>query len=124
MHAWLQQKPERAGSCFRQAVSQDVLHLDAWLRLAEIEAALGRAEKARATLRFTTEMTDQVFRWKWSQMLLAKELGMENSLYRNTNFLLSGNVLVQDALQLLHTHLDGDARRWSLFWNRHIWRPI
>jgi tetratricopeptide (TPR) repeat protein len=109
MHAWLQHKPERAGSCFRQAVSQDVLHLDAWLRLAEIEAALGRAEKARAILRFTTEMTDQVFRWKWSQMLLAKELGMENSLYRNTNFLLSGKVLVQDTLQLLHTHLDGDA---------------
>jgi hypothetical protein len=34
-----QQKPERAASFFRQAVSQDVLHLDAWLRLAESEAA-------------------------------------------------------------------------------------
>jgi hypothetical protein len=45
MHAWLQQKPERAASFFRQAVSQDVLHLDAWLRLAETEAALRRKRK-------------------------------------------------------------------------------
>ena len=53
MHAWLQQQPERAAGFFRQAVSQDVLHLDAWLRLAETEAALGSEEKAKAILTFT-----------------------------------------------------------------------
>ena len=109
MHAWLQQQPERAAGFFRQAVSQDVLHLDAWLRLAETEAALGREEKAKAILTFTTDMTEQVFRWKWSQMVLARELGMQKRLYRNTNYLLSRKVLVQDALQLLHTHLGGEA---------------
>lgn len=109
MHAWHQQEPERAASFFRQAVSQDVLHLDAWLRLAETEAALGHKEKARAILTFTTEMTDQVAHWKWSQMVLARELGIDERLYRNANYLLSRSVLVQDALQLLHTHLDGDA---------------
>ncbi len=53
MHAWLQQQPERAAGFFRQAVSQDVLHLDAWLRLAETEAALGSEEKAKDILTFT-----------------------------------------------------------------------
>ncbi|MCB2148587.1 MAG: hypothetical protein KQI81_19065 [Deltaproteobacteria bacterium] len=109
MHAWLQQQPERAARFFRQAVSQDVLFFDAWLRLAETEAAAGRNEKARAILAFTAGMTDQVFRWKWSQMVLARELGMEKYLYRNTNYLLSRKVLEQDALQLLHTHLGGEA---------------
>jgi hypothetical protein len=109
MHAWLQQKPERAASFFRRAVSQDVLHLDAWLRLAETQAALRPAEKARAILMFTSDLTDQVVHWKWSQMVLARELGMQKCLYRNANYLLSGKVMRQDTLQLLHTHLDGDA---------------
>ncbi len=109
MHAWLQQQPERAAGYFRQAVSQDTLFLDAWLRLAETEAALGHKEKAKAILNFTTDMTEQVFRWKWPQILLARELGMQERLYGNTNYLLSRKVLVQDALQLLHTHLGGDA---------------
>ena len=109
MHAWLQQQPERAAGFFRQAVSQDILFLDAWLRLAETEAALGHKEKAKDILTFTTGMTDQVFRWKWSQMVLASELGMEACLTRNTNYLLSQKILEQDALQLLHTHLGGEA---------------
>jgi hypothetical protein len=109
MHAWLEQQPEKAAGFFRQAVARDVLYLDAWLRLAETEAALGRAEKARAILAFTTGMTERVWRWKWSQTLLARELGMDADFHRNTNELLSGNLLVQDTLQLLHTHLDGKA---------------
>jgi len=109
MHAWLQQQPERAAGFFRQAVSQDTLFLDAWLRLAETEAALGGEGKAKDILTFTTDLTEHVFRWKWEQILLARELGMQHRLYRNTNYLLSRKVLVQDALQLLHTHLGGEA---------------
>ena len=108
MHTWLQQQPERAAGFFRQAVSQDPLFLDAWLRLAETEAALGGEKKAEDILTFTTDLTEQVVRWKWEQILLARELGMQHRLYRNTNYLLSKKVLVQDALQLLHTHLGGD----------------
>ena len=109
MHAWLQQQPERAAGFFRRAVAQDVLFLDAWLRLAETEAAQGDEEKAKAYLTFTTDMTDQVLRWKWPQMMLARELGMEKGYYRHTNDLLSSKVLEQDALQLLHTHLERGA---------------
>ncbi|MGA9539229.1 MAG: hypothetical protein WBR24_25275, partial [Desulfobacterales bacterium] len=43
------------------------------------------------------------------QMLLAADLGMEEVIYRNANFLLSLGVLEQDTLQFLHTHLGGNA---------------
>jgi hypothetical protein len=109
MHAWLLQQPERAAGFFRQAVSQDTLFIDAWLRLAETEAAIGDENKARDILTFITDMTEQVVGWKWEQMLLARELGMQDRLYRNANYLLSRKVLVQDVLQLLHTHLAGNV---------------
>jgi hypothetical protein len=42
-------------------------------------------------------------------MLLARDLGMDDILYRNTNYLLSRRALTQDALQLLHIHFGGDV---------------
>lgn len=109
MYAWFQQQPETAATFFRQAVSQNCFFFDAWLRLAETEAAMGHEERAKDILTFTANVTDQVFRWKWPQMILAQELGMRKLIYRNANYLLSHNVLQQDVLQLLHTHFDGDA---------------
>ena len=109
MRAWFQQRPEVATRYFRQAVSQNVLFLDAWLRLSETELAMGYEKKAKEILTFTINMTDKVFRWKWPQMLLARELDMQKRFYRDTNYLLSHNVLQQDALQLLHTHFEGRA---------------
>ena len=109
MRAWFQQQPEVATRFFRQAVSQNVLFGDAWLRLSETELAMGYEKKAKEILTFTTNMTDKVFRWKWPQMLLARELDMQKRFYRDTNYLLSHKVLQQDALQLLHTHFEGRA---------------
>jgi hypothetical protein len=109
IHAWRQQNPQRAAGFFRQAVLQDPLFLDAWLKLAESEADMRRNQNAGAILAFTTDMTDGVFRWKWSQMMLARELGRETVFYGSMNDLLQKTELQQDALQILHTHLDGDA---------------
>ena len=109
MNAWARQDSETAARFFRQAVSKDVLFIDGWLRLAEAEAAMGRKEKAKQILKFTIDRTKNVSRWKWPQMLLARELGMEEVIYRNANYLLSRGVLEQDTLQFLHTHLGGNA---------------
>ena len=109
MRAWLEQKSERAAKFFKQAVSQNILFLDAWLKLAETEVAMGHTEKATDILTFTTNISDKVFRWKWQQTLLALELGFDEVLYCNANFLLSHSVLEPDTLQLLHTHLRGDT---------------
>jgi hypothetical protein len=83
--------------------------MDAWLKLAEAEATMGHTEKSRDILRFTAVLTNGVFRWKWPQILLARDLGMDEILYRNTNYLLSRRTLTQDALQLLHIHFGGDV---------------
>ncbi len=70
LHAWLQNDSETAAGFFRQAVSQDLFFMDAWLKLAEAEAVMGNSEKSRDILTFTTAMTGSVFRWQWPQMLL------------------------------------------------------
>ena len=109
MRAWMDQQPEKADVFFRRAVSGDVLFIDAWLRLAETQAAVGRETNARAILSFVAQLTDPVLRWKWPQMVLASQLGMNERFYDNANDLLAHGILEQDTLQLLHTHLDSDA---------------
>ncbi|MGA6924326.1 MAG: hypothetical protein WBY88_01525 [Desulfosarcina sp.] len=109
VQAWMETQPEKAATYFRRTVSEQVLALDAWLKLAEAEAAMGHAQRAKEILAFTMELTEQVFKWRWSQALLARELAVEATFYRSINDLLSRQTLVQDALQLLHTHLDGQT---------------
>lgn len=109
MHAWIDQQPQKAAVYFRQAVSQNILFIDAWLRLSEAQATMGHDANARAILTFVSRMTDQVLRWKWPQMVLASQLDMNERFYRNANDLLSRHTLQEDTLQLLHTRLDGDA---------------
>jgi hypothetical protein len=109
LNAWARQDPEMAERFFRQTVSKDVLFIDGWLRLAEAEAEMGRKEKSKNILTFTIDRTKRVYRWKWPQMLLARELGMDDVVYGNANYLLSRGILEQDTLQFLHTHLGGNA---------------
>jgi thioredoxin-like negative regulator of GroEL len=77
LNAWMAQQPERAASYFRQTVSQHVLFIDAWLKLAETNVSLGRTEKAEAILTFTADVTERAIRWKWPQALLARDLAMD-----------------------------------------------
>ncbi len=109
LHAWFQNDSETAAGFFRQAVIQDPLFIDAWLKLAEAEATLGQVERSRDILIFASDLTKGVLRWQWPQMLMARDLGMDDILYRNTNYLLSRRAMTQDALQLLHLHFDGDV---------------
>ena len=109
LHAWFQNDPEAAAGFLRQAVLQDVFFIDAWLRLAEAEATMGHKQKAIDILEFTAGLTDGVLRWKWPQILLARDLGMDDIVYRNINFLLTHRQLIQDSLQLLHIKHGGDV---------------
>jgi hypothetical protein len=108
LQAWFQNDPKKATISFRRAVNENVLHLDAWHRLAEVAIASGREGAAQDILAFSTGLTPNVYRWKWQQMLLAQELGERDILFQNANYLLSHDVLQQDTLQLLHSYLGGD----------------
>ncbi|MDM8554881.1 hypothetical protein QUF75_09140 [Desulfococcaceae bacterium HSG7] len=95
-----------ASTYFRQAVSQDVYHIDAWLKLAEAENALGNVEKAKKILQFTHRRTKPVRRWKWSETLLAYELRMEKIFVHNINYMVQRGIHKQDALQLADAYTD------------------
>ncbi|MFZ0613543.1 MAG: hypothetical protein WAM73_14995 [Desulfobacterales bacterium] len=107
--AWGRQDTVAAAGFFRQAVSENVLFLDGWLRLAEAEAALNRPQSAGNILAFTLDRSPGVTRWKWPQMLLAAELGQQAVVHRLANDLLGRQVLVADTLQFLHTYAGGSA---------------
>jgi hypothetical protein len=109
MLAWTRGDAQKASEFFRQAVSEDPLYMDAWLRLAESEADLGYSERSRKILRFAEDMASGVYRWQWPRMLLARDLGMDDVFLKNANDLLGHRKLTQDTLHLLDLHHNGDT---------------
>jgi len=142
--AWMALDAAAAAGYFRQAVSHDVLYIEAWLRLAEVEASLGNYDKARVILAHTDSLVANVYHWKWSQMLLARELGMDDIFFRNINYMITHGKKVRDTLQLLDGHLGGDVAnavkvmhhenltpylKWLMRWKRvddtySVWRKM
>ncbi len=133
LNAWFQNDSITAARYFRQVVLQDVLHVDAWIRLSQTELVLGNADRARSILAFMDPLTKNIYRWKWRQTLLAYDLGKKETVIDNINFLINRKKLVQDAFQLLDTHvsqnitetitvLDKDnlvpLLQWLIRWNR------
>jgi hypothetical protein len=110
LNAWFQNDSDSAARFFHWTVLQDVFFMDAWLKLAQAEIVLGKPDKSRDILQFSNRLAKNVYRWKWDQILLAYELGMEEMVLRNINFLIRHRKKVQDAFQLLDTHLAGDAK--------------
>jgi len=100
LKAWSDSDAASASAYFRQAISQDVYYIDAWLKLAETENALGNIEKAKEIVRFTHRLTKPVRRWKWPETLLAYELRMEKLFAYNINYLVKRGIYVQNTLQL------------------------
>ncbi|UCD88590.1 MAG: hypothetical protein JSW04_08940, partial [Desulfobacterales bacterium] len=91
LSAWFQNDPVTAARFFRQAVLQDVLYIDAWIWLSQTELLLGHEDNARGILTFMQPLTENIYRWKWRQTLLAYDLGIAEMVVRNINFLLSHN---------------------------------
>lgn len=126
---------DRAGAAeyYRRAVAHDPLHLDAWLRLAEIWSRTGSREQGRRITIFSSRMTAPVVRWKWAITLLAQELDLPEIFDANLNFLLTRRLKTDDALFLLETRVKGDVQqalaavapanrpiylKWAMRWQR------
>jgi hypothetical protein len=112
-HAWLNNDTRLATRFFIRAVKQNVFDMDAWLKLAQAEIVLGDEDAARNILQFSRNLTGNIYRWKWDQILLANELGMEKIVFGNINFLIQHRKKLQDAFQLLDAHLDRNVM-WSI----------
>ena len=96
-----------AEELYRRAISRNVLHMGAWLRLAELTAADGDLAGARRITAFCNQYIAPVLRWKWPHTLLAQSLGMEEILAANINYLVARHTKLNDALNLLETHCQG-----------------
>ncbi len=108
MAAWSRLDLAAAAGFFRAAVALDPLCIDAWLELAEAEAAGGHPEAARRVLTFTHGLTAPVMRWKWPQTLLAHELDDEAVFRYNADFLASRGRKLADVFNLADTRYGGD----------------
>jgi tetratricopeptide (TPR) repeat protein len=144
LKAWYENDLNLAADYFRNAVGVNVLHVDAWLKLAQVETGIGNTETAGDILKFTNDLTRQVVRWKWSQLLLARELKLDDIFWENINFVIPYPQFQNDALHLSDLHLGSDIEaalnvlesrnlpyylRWLMTWNRtedtfRVWRFI
>lgn len=107
--AWYENQPDTARADFRNGLARNALHVDAWLELARLEATLGNASEAGAILAFADTLTRNVVKWKWPQLLLARDLGIESIFLDNINFVVAYPQLRMDALNLLDRHVEGDT---------------
>ena len=108
---WFDNDTAAAAPFFREAGMQDVLFVDAWLKLAQAETVLGNSDKAQTILQYLGKLTRNIIRWKWEQTLLANELGMEDLLFGNINFTVKHGIKVQDAFQLFDGYLNKNVMR-------------
>jgi tetratricopeptide (TPR) repeat protein len=95
---------------FRQAVDQNMFDMDAWFKLAQADIARGDSNAARTILKFSDPLLENVFRWKWDQILLADELKAKETFIDGINFLLKHGKKFQDAFQLLDGFTDKNPR--------------
>ncbi len=130
---WFDNDAVGAARFFRQAVDQNMFYMDAWFKLAQAGIAQGDSKTALAILRFSDGLPENVFRWKWDQILLANELKAKKTCIKGINFLVKHGKKLQDAFQLFDGFTDKNSRlgiqeldtenlepylKWLIRWNR------
>ncbi len=98
-----------ASDYFRKALSRRLLFIDAWLKLAQVESARRNTKAAEEILKFTDDLTRNIVQWKWAQILLARELKLEEIFWECINFVVPHGPFQNEALYLSDMHLDGDT---------------
>jgi tetratricopeptide (TPR) repeat protein len=144
LKAWYENNLNLAADYFRKTLSINLFHVDAWLKLAQVETDNGNTLAASNILKFTNNLTREVVQWKWSQILLARELKLDDIFWENINFVIPHRQFQDEALHLLDMHLSSDSAMalkileiqnrpyylcWLMKWNRtddtfQVWRAI
>jgi hypothetical protein len=144
LRLWFDNDVAGAARFFRQAVDQNMFDMDAWFKLAQAEIVQGDPNMARTILRYSDPLLENVFRWKWDQLLLADELKAKDTFVKGINFLVGHGKKRQDAFQLFDGFTDKNLRleiqeldtenlkpylEWLMRWNRPedawiVWQRI
>ena len=96
---------------FSQAVNNDPVYMDAWLRLAETEIVIGNAIQAEKILQYTHRHASGTLRWRWHQMLLARDLGLEALFVEDANLLLAWPPKRADTFQFMESDTGFDSQK-------------
>ncbi len=107
---WFKNRLPEAAALLRRAVTGDVFYMDAWVKLGEVEAAQGNLPEAGAILDYVDRLTGDVYRWKWSQAMMALKLGAQDVFLRNINGLIPVDQNRQSALFVLDNQFNGNVR--------------
>lgn len=102
--AWAQLNTGRAAALFRQVVTRDPFHMDAWLKLAEAEFETGNVSTARRIAVFCDARAGQVLRWKLAHTLLAHDLVQEDIFRKNLNYLMDRKKWLSELFYLLDAY--------------------
>jgi hypothetical protein len=122
IRAWYENNTILAADCFRKVLSINMLHADAWLKLAHAETINGNKMLGTDILEFTHYLTGKMIQWKWSQLLLARELKLDNIFFENLNFIIPDRQFQDEALNLLDMHLKNDSIAVLKFLERRNWQ--
>lgn len=107
--AWVEDDLITAGTCFANSATRNCLNIRSWLKLAQVESEKNNMDKATRILTFTDSLTKRIIKWKWQQIILAGELGVDDIFFDNINFIIPYNKLSNDAFQLLDVYFNGDV---------------
>ncbi len=109
--ALLEGRLDAAAEEFEQALSLNIVYMDAWMKRAQVEALKGNPELGRQMLMMVAGLTHKNIRWKWDQALLARDLGLEDLFMTSLNTLILKGRHVNDALWLIEDEEGHDTDR-------------
>lgn len=71
---------EQAQSLYKQALQINSVYIPAWLGLAELRIDQKQKQNANAILDYTSQLTDNVKRWRWDKALVAYQFNRKDVL--------------------------------------------
>ena len=79
---------DTAQSLYQQALIANPVYLPAWLGLAELKLDQQQTEQANAILDYTTELADNIKRWRWDKALVAYQFDRKDILARDLSYIM------------------------------------
>ena len=77
-----------AQSLYQQALTSNPVYLPAWLGLAELRLDQKQIEEANAILDYTTELAENIKRWRWDKALVAYQFDRKDILAGDLSYII------------------------------------
>ncbi len=79
---------ETSASLYKQALQINSVYVPAWLGLAELQMDQHKKENANAILEYTSQLTEDVKRWRWDKALVAYQFNRKDILAEDLSYII------------------------------------